>query len=227
MLDTTRAFETPEGIELQLHVAGPVVRAGAWLVDSLIRAALYLIVFMIFGVLGNIGTGLAMISVFLIEWFYPVFFEVLRGTTPGKKAFGLSVCHDNGTPIAWRTSILRNLLRVADFLPFGYGIGLICMLCNRDFKRLGDLAAGTLVIYRDDSDRIYRIPEQKPLALPQPLQLSEQRAILDFAERANSLSASRSAELAEILEPLTGQQGERGVKDLYRYANWLQKGGET
>ena len=226
MLDTIRAFETPEGIELQLHVAGPISRAGAWIVDFLIRAILYIFCAYLFSIFGEVGWGISLIVFFLIEWFYPVLFEVLQGTTPGKKRFNLWVCHDNGTPISWQASMVRNLLRVADFLPFMYAFGLICMLSNRDFKRLGDMAAGTLVIYRDDVARNYEIPDVKPLSSPQPLKLLEQRAILEYAERSRGLSEARCIELSNLLEVLSTQTGETGRKRLLCYAKWIQRGGE-
>jgi uncharacterized RDD family membrane protein YckC len=226
MLDTVRAFETPEGIELQLHVAGPVSRAAAWLIDMLIRAIVYLLCTIVFTIFGEMGWGMILLSYFLIEWFYPVIFEVLKGTTPGKKLFNLWVCHDNGTPISWQASMIRNLLRVADFLPLFYVVGLISMFMNKNFKRLGDIAAGTLVIYRDKGERSYEIPEYKPLPSPQVLKLSEQRAILEFAERGKQLSHDRCIELSNTLETLTTHKGEQGQELLLRYANWIQRGGD-
>ena len=226
MLDTTRAFETPEGIELQLHVAGPVSRAAAFMVDFLIRGLIYVLCSWAFSVLGDLGMGLILISIFLIEWFYPVLFEVMRGATPGKSMFNLMVCQDNGTPVTWQSSIIRNLLRTADFLPAFYAAGLLSMFMNRDFKRLGDLVAGTVVVYRNDDIKRYEIDETKPRPLPQPLRLTEQRAVLNFAERSRHLSEARAAELADILQPLTGKRGLDAKVELIHFANWLQKGGD-
>jgi uncharacterized RDD family membrane protein YckC len=97
---------------------------------------------------GNFGLALFRISLFAMEWFYPVVFELAwKGSTPGKRWLGLRVVMDNGTPITGRASLLRNLLRVVDFAPFMYGFGLLAMLFNRDFKRWGDMAAGTIVVY--------------------------------------------------------------------------------
>lgn len=229
MLDTTRAFETPEGIELQLHVAGPVVRACAWMIDVLIRMALNMILGVVLLMFGTAGVGFMLIGAFLIEWFYPVIFEVYRGATPGKKMFGLQVVHDDGTPISWQASSLRNFLLVADFLPLMYGFGLLSMLYNKDFKRLGDMAAGTLVIYRPSAGHDYQIPPRAALPLPSPLQLTEQRAILDFAERAEGLSPERRQELALLLQDYTGsaeQYADNPAEPLLRYANWIAHGTE-
>lgn len=249
MLDTTRAFETPEGIELELHVAGPVARACAWLIDVLIRLLLNIVVSMMFAMFGLAGVGFILIGMFLIEWFYPVVFEVYRGATPGKKMMGLMVVHDDGTPISWQASVLRNFLLIADFLPVSYGLGLCTMLCNRDFKRLGDMAAGTLVIYTPQAEKQYHIPPRRPLPLPTPLQLQEQRAILDFAERAGHLSIERVHELADILQDYTNNKADGDNKyadgltepvaaslahfekdptaeTLVRYANWIAHGNQ-
>ena len=224
MLDTTHAFETPEGIELQLHVAGPVYRAGAWLVDVAIRAAIYLVLAFPLSFFGNFGTGFILIILFVVSWFYSVLFEVLQGATPGKKMFGLMVCHDDGTPIGWSASIIRNLLRVADFLPLFYTFGLVAMLSNQRFKRLGDMAAGSIVVYRDVEQKDYDIPEFDPNPVPLPLDLVEQRAIMDFAERSQRLSQERSVELADLLSPLTTTKGKSGRDAIFRFANWLRRG---
>ena len=142
-LDTMRTVETPEGVELTLRVVGPAARSIAWFIDQLIRSTAYAFAAMIVSFLGEMGVGLLLIFIFVAEWFYPVLFEVLNyGSTPGKLVMGLSVVHDDGTPITWTASITRNLLRFADFLPFAYLIGIISMLISQDFKRLGDVVAG-------------------------------------------------------------------------------------
>ena len=69
------------------------------------------------------------------------------GATPGKRVFNLKVVMDNGLPVTPAASMTRNLLRVADFLPFGFGFAIASMLVRRDYKRLGDIAAATLVVH--------------------------------------------------------------------------------
>ena len=221
LLDTVRSYETPEGIALEIRLAGPVVRALAWVIDLAIRLALYLALAFGLALLGGVGTGLILIGLFLIEWFYPTLFEVWRGATPGKQAMGLSVIHDNGTPLGWSAALIRNLLRAADFFPLLYATGLVCMLLNRDFKRLGDIAAGTLVVYLDEAPQRQELPAAPALAPPRGLGFEDQRLLLAFAERSPRLSAERNRELAGILEGLTGQSGQAGLERLYGYANWL------
>lgn len=222
-IDTLRVHETPEGVDLSLHTAGPVARAAALVIDGFIKGAIYLALIPLI-VFAGFGIGLLLLGIFLVEWFYPVFFELRSGATPGKRAMGLAVVADDGTPITPGASLIRNLLRVADFLPFAYGAGLVCTLVDRDFRRLGDLAAGTLVVHTGPTAAERAIPEQAPRALPWPLPLDVQQAILDYAERSQRLSAERRTELAEALSQITGESGKAAEEALLGYANWLARG---
>src|SRR3989338_4801982 len=147
MLDTTRRVATPEGIELTLHLAGAVPRAIAWAIDFALRAAIVLAVMLLAAQFGQAGWGVVLLTAFFVEWLLPAWFEAAwRGPTPGQRAMGLAGLNDDRTPVRWPGALTRNLLRAVDFLPFLYGIGLLTMLANRDFKRLGDLAAATVVV---------------------------------------------------------------------------------
>jgi len=223
VLDATRTVETPEGVELRLPVAGPPVRALAWVLDTLIRSALLIAIYIGFAVLGETGIGLMLIATFIIEWFYPVLFEVYNaGVTPGKKALGLKVIHDDGTPIGWSRSLLRNLLRGADFFPMAYAAGLVSMLCTRDFKRLGDLAAGTLVVHIERTAKQNAISSGPVKAPTYDLATETQGALIDFAHRQATLSPSRQQELATIIAPLISRQSspETTVADTLAVARW-------
>lgn len=204
LLDTRLQVETPEGIDLVLRPAGLLPRSLAFAIDLLIRGAILLGAFLLLALLGQFGAGLGTLIYFLINWWYPVLFEVLyQGRTPGKKVMGLRVVHDDGTPVGWASSLTRNLLRFVDMLPFAYCLGALSCLTHPTFKRLGDLAAGTLVVYRDEALKRPQLPEAKAERAPFSLNLAEQRAVLDFAERSEQLSSARRAELASILaEPL-------------------------
>ncbi len=224
MLDTTRRVATPEGIELTLRLAGPVPRALAWLVDFLLRLALVLVVMMLASQLGRAGWGLVLLTAFFVEWLLPAWFEAAwNGQTPGKRLFGLAVLNDDGTPLRWPGAFTRNLLRAADFLPLLYGVGLVAMLLNRDFKRLGDLAAGTVVVYQAEATAVAReIPRAAPIAPPLSLSLEEQRAVLELAERSTTLTRERFEELAELPRPLVGDvPREQAAAQLIGMANYL------
>ncbi len=223
MLDTTRRVATPEGVELTLHLAGPVPRAMAWAIDLAIRVAILMLTSTAVLPLGQAGLGVLLLTAFFVEWLLPAWFEASwRGQTPGKRAMGLTVLNDDGTPVRWPAALTRNLLRAVDFLPFLYGIGLLAMLSSRDFKRLGDLAAGTVVVYRAEKAVHGDIPRAVPVAPPVALNLEEQRAVLDLAERSAALTQERLEELAELPTPLVGSlQGERAAARLLGMANYL------
>jgi len=203
-LDTRSRIETPEGIDLILRPAGLVPRSLAFGIDLAIRLLVLGTLSMAFSFFDKFGMGLSALLLFLVTWWYMVLFEVLhQGQTPGKQIMGLRVVHDDGTPIGWGASLTRNLLRFVDMLPFGYSLGAMSCLQHPMFKRLGDLAAGSLVIYRDLPVTRPPLPQAEPLIAPIALTLDEQRALLEFAERQSSLSPSRAQELASILaEPL-------------------------
>jgi len=213
---------TPEGVDLQAHLAGPMVRILAYLIDFSIRAGVYLLALIVLAILGDAGSGLLLVVAFLLEWFYPVFFEVRsRGQTPGKKMMNIAVVNDELGAVDWNASLTRNLLRTADFLPFGFLTGLVFMTTSQGFKRLGDMAAGTLVIYqysRPASNDLPDVPVQVPGFLPD---LTEQEAITNFALRQQNYSDERKAELADILQAQTGLSGKAAVDYLLGIGRWL------
>ena len=203
MLDTSRRIATPEGIELTLRLAGPVPRALAWAIDLLLRAVVLATIALTAAAFGRFGAGIILLSAFLIEWLYPAWFEATWGSTPGKRAFGLVVLNDDGTPLRWSASLTRNLLRAVDFLPAMYFAGFVTMVMNRDFKRLGDFAANTLVVYREEKLETLAIPGAEPQAPGFALSIAEQRAIIDFAARSTGLTPERAEELAQIPRSLS------------------------
>ena len=224
MLDTTRRVATPEGIELTLRLAGPVPRALAWGIDLAIRLAVLFAISMAASLLGRAGMGVILLAAFFVEWLLPAWFEASwNGQTPGKRAMGIAVLNDDGTPLRWPGALTRNLLRAVDFLPVLYGVGLVAMLANRDFKRLGDLAAGTVVVYSNEKITTERkIPEATPIVPPVALTLEEQRALLELAERSASLTQERFEELAALPAPLVGRlDGERAAARILGVANYL------
>ena len=222
MLDTRLSIETPEGTEIAVQPAGPVVRSLAYSTDLAIRLAIQLALAIPLAVAGTLGLGILSICVFILEWFYPVFFELLaHGMTPGKRVLGIQVIHEDGTPVSASSSVIRNLLRFADFFPFVYTGGLVSMIVSRNFKRLGDLAAGTIVIYRPERTEAPVLPEARFRPPPIPLTLEERGAIVRFAERSTELSPARSEELARILSPLVDRPDREAVLELYRIAGGL------
>ena len=219
LLDTTYDIAMPEGVELRLPLAGLAPRALAWLVDAAIKSGVLVVASAILGALGAFGSGLYFLLTFVILWFYNVGFEVLcHGATPGKRYFDLAVMNANGTPVGWSGSVVRNLIRVVDILPGCYAFGCASVLVSGKFQRLGDLAAGTVVIHRPRTPSASRPTPVDPLPVDVPLSREEQQAIVDFRERVSRLSPERAEELAAVLAPVLGTVNSA---KLQAHASWL------
>jgi uncharacterized RDD family membrane protein YckC len=218
LLDGRLSLTTPEGVRLQLVPAGPVARAYAWTIDFAAWAFGVGVLMSILGALipsQKLNNGLAALLLFFAYWAYPIVCEVYAGgRTLGKYVIGLQVLRADGLPLRWRESVLRNLLLVADFLPLMYATGLLSMLCDRHFRRLGDIVAGTQVVYRDKPPKRAEVPDAAPLPLPFPLTPEQQRALADLFARESRLPYGRMLELADIAEPLTGRDGEASLERL-------------
>lgn len=215
-LDTSTEIETPEHIRFRYQLAGPARRGVAYLIDLVLRG---LIVFALglFATLASIGAGLPeasmgviLVVVFAAEWFYYVAFEGLwDGRSPGKRICSLRVIKEGGVPATFADVVVRNLVRGADFLPFGYALGLVVMGADHRFRRLGDLAAGTMVVVEEHARltaplQIRPPPSAAELAtLPARIRLGagELEAIELFLRRQGTLHPEREEELAELLAP--------------------------
>lgn len=223
-LDTVVSAETPEGILIELRPAGLTARFYAFALDLLIRGMVLSVVAAVTGPMEGLGLAVLLISMFLFEWLYPVAFELSRwAATPGKRALGLTTVMDNGLPITPAASFTRNLLRVADFMPLGYGFAIICMLTRRDFKRLGDLAAATLVVYKPRPAPNIALTDVEPIAPAIPLALRDQSALIALAVRARDVTSERLDELAAIAAPVTGsdETGPANTRRVLGVARWL------
>ena len=153
-------IDTPENVVFGYNVAGMGTRFLAGLLDMIFIGGLILaanITLFIFLRVMNVfvwaRTGswlwaLFGLLTFLVFWGYYIFFEMVwNGQSPGKRKMGLRVIRTDGAPITFPDSLIRNLIRLFDFLPAYYGIGVIVMFINRQTRRLGDLVAGTLVVH--------------------------------------------------------------------------------
>ena len=164
------SIATPEGVDLELTLAGLGSRSVARLVDQAIQTAVMLALGVLAGVagagLGSSSTGalalaLVVVAVFLVQFGYDVLFEVLAsGRTPGKRWSGLRVVRSDGAPVGFVTSAVRNLVRLVDILPVMYGVGMVAVLASGRNQRLGDMAAGTVVVReRREAARVAPVPE--------------------------------------------------------------------
>jgi len=229
VLDSSVAAETPEGILLELRPAGISARFCAFLIDRLIQVAIIYAAVFVFGILmsivGGMGVAFWLIFMFALEWFYPVVFELGRsGATPGKRAMGLKVVMDNGLPITPAASLTRNLLRVADFLPAAFASAVVSMLLRKDAKRLGDIAAGTLVVHQRRPAGKATLDMVAPIAPVRLLGPRDQSAVIALAARAPTLTMERLNELAALAAPIQGED-RRPEADVTRrvlgVAQWL------
>ena len=152
------SIETPEQIEINYSIAGIGSRFYAALIDIAVMTPIafigaYVTIRAITGldeILGNWLGAIAGVATFALLWGYYMVCEItMNGQSPGKRALGLRVIKVHGYPISFSDSAIRNLVRIVDFLPFLYGAGLVTMLSNKNWQRLGDLAAGTLVVKED------------------------------------------------------------------------------
>jgi uncharacterized RDD family membrane protein YckC/uncharacterized membrane protein SpoIIM required for sporulation len=216
LLDTLRAFPTPEHIAFEYRLAGPVARAAAWAIDLLIRVVLFFVLAIPLAMLGTEASqGLILVLVFALDWLSGGLCEWLwRGQTPGKRALGIQVIGVDGLPAGFGACMIRNLLRWADGFPYvnhvpTFGIGLLSLMASGRFQRLGDFAAGTLVIYAERRMPPRQAPPQDPAAkalverlpldLPGSLDGRTARAIAAYVARRRQFHPRRRSEMAEHL----------------------------
>lgn len=233
-LDTTIGVVTPENIAFDYQLAGPFRRLPAYLIDFLVRGAvivLTVVFFLLFIGLLDLGelsafvvAGL-MIGYFLLSWFYGAVLETFwNGRTIGKWMCGIRVIDVDGCPISGKRAVIRNLLRVADLAPPGAlslfsadlppmlmiptgMVGLLCMILTRRMQRLGDIAAGTMVIIDEKSWRIPVTEIEDPRApalasyIPRDYVVSRRMAktLAVYAERRHYLTPPRRKEIARHL----------------------------
>lgn len=164
-IETTLSIDTPENVVFGYQIAGIGSRFMAALIDTLLILVLQIIANVTLLLLGATILGSSALQdpesgrlawlvallglvAFAFLWGYYIFFEALwNGQSPGKRWLGLRVIRKNGTPAEFSEIVIRNLVRLVDFLPLYYGIGVITMFIDGQSRRLGDLAAGTLVVY--------------------------------------------------------------------------------
>jgi uncharacterized RDD family membrane protein YckC len=172
-MDEQLTISTPEQVAFHYEMAGIGSRFMAALIDYLIVGTAILLVICAYsmlasaslaasisgddsGALGlNIIQAVLVVVIFLIFWGYFALFELVwNGQTPGKRAGKLRVIRRDGQPIHAGEAMVRNLVRIVDFLPGFYGIGLVTMFIDKDARRLGDLAAGTIVVREGEQIRL-------------------------------------------------------------------------
>ena len=151
-------IRTPENVSFEFELAGIGARALAWTIDVAVMFTLTVVAVLLASLFGAVLGGLAMafyfMAAFTIQWGYGALTEWRwAGQTPGKRILGLRVLTDAGTRISFMQAVVRNLIRTVDILPFSYLVGGVSALLDPNGRRLGDIAAGTVVIRQRRSPR--------------------------------------------------------------------------
>ena len=161
--DSELVVPTPERVSFDYQVAGLGTRAIAQILDLLIVAVILVAVFFVAlafsSASGETATLILLFGSFVVIFGYFWVSESLwSGQTVGKKAFRLRAVGDRGEPLTFGQAGIRNIVRIVDFLPYGYGVGLVVLFANGKGKRLGDLAAGTIVVKDSDHVWLWQLP---------------------------------------------------------------------
>jgi uncharacterized RDD family membrane protein YckC len=189
MSDRERRVLTPEHVEIRLVPAGPGSRLLALIVDSTFALALSGLLYRFLAPTLPYGLGYALWATanFVLGWGYHVYFESAhRGQSPGKRLLGLRVVDARGLPLSLEQSFVRNVLRVLDMAPVFYGVGAAALALDRHRRRLGDVAADTLVVRESRSypegASLARSPQFNSLRVPRVVRAIRHRISLEERE---------------------------------------------
>jgi uncharacterized RDD family membrane protein YckC len=216
------AIATPEGVEIELTLAGLGSRFIAAVPDFALQVVPMTIAWIVLDPTENAtGAALFVLIEFAVQLFYHVLFEVLGGgRSPGKRWTGLRVVRTGGRPVTFVRSMLRNVLRIIDLLPGFYLVGMLAIFITNHNQRLGDLVAGTLVVRDRHGDRRHgEAPVQLPTYDPGPainwdvsaVSADDIATVRQFLARRYSIDARARAQIARDLagrlRPLVGGAG--------------------
>ncbi len=243
MLEDRYSIETPEGLRLDLVLAGVGTRIVAAIIDTAVIAAVVgavavgggLIAPMVATAFDEAGLLLAIVviaSLAAIPLLYYVGFETLDGgRSVGKRALRLRVVRANGLPVGFVGSLVRNLLRIVDLLPAAYLVGLIAVVSSSANQRVGDLAAGTLVIRERSARRTSTWTPGTAMTGPRwdvsAVTDEQLHAIRYFFERSSTLSHEQqllfAKRIADELRPSVGTAGEHRTDGEFLEKVWMSK----
>ncbi|MHB8630445.1 MAG: RDD family protein [Candidatus Limnocylindria bacterium] len=235
--------ETPDHVVLRYTLAGVGNRGFAAVVDFLIALLITAGLEIGYGRIGAPGEavlgGFIRIVLFVLGWSYFILFEWLwNGQTVGKRAFGLRVINEDGSPAGFVAVFVRNLVRIVDFLPSLYGLGLLAIVFTSRSQRLGDLAAGTFVVRAPKPKldwlalrTVTRVGAPVALGGVRGLSGEAQRIVREFVAREATLSerdrARLAAQIASRIRPHTsGIEATDDVAFLRALGATLREAGE-
>ena len=213
------------GVDVSLAVAGTGARSLAFLIDLLIRTLLvtawYVIATLIYNRRWSLATPddpdgtwylyVAMPATLIYLLYHTVLELAMRGRTPGKRMAGIRIVARNGSVPTVAAQLVRNVFRMIDSFPVGYGVGLFTCLVTRDHVRVGDLAAGTLMIYENRNTLAAR---SLPSPSHGPLDVATSELVGELLERWSVLESSARVRLARsLLERATGSAPEASATE--------------
>ena len=211
-------IETPENIAFSYEIAGIGSRFMAAIIDTVLILLFQAIIFLVvnlaisqFEIAASVLSAGAGILSFVMLWGYYLLFELIwNGQSPGKRATGLRVVGIGGRPIGFVSSALRNVIRLIDFLPFFYGVGVIVMFIDARARRLGDLAASTLVVRERGKVTLESLTTQAT-------SIDDQRMLIEHLERLTTKDY-------ELLNSYLEQRRSLGADTRKRLAAQLSEG---
>jgi len=225
------SIRTPENIELKFALAGAGSRAAAYFVDLLLmffvgQLLVNLIAYLVGLFMRTFQAGSqvwaaavgSLLAFLLYNGYFMVFEWLMNGQTPGKRLMHIRVIKEGGYALRFVDTLLRNLLRVIDFIPLFYGVGLVSLLLSRYSQRLGDLVAGTLVVHQEpiETESLLADLEATAGSLSDPLPQAQVAAIpaevvtlaTDFLRRRADLSARHRQEIGmEVIDLIRRTSG--------------------
>lgn len=217
-------IRTPENLEVTYELAGAGTRAAAYAVDVIVMFLVLNVFQSLLAALANaIGDSgpylLAIMGILAFVYFnaYFMIFELIwAGQSPGKRLVGIRVIKTGGFALRFVDSLLRNLLRIIDFIPLFYGVGLVSLLATRRCQRIGDLVAGTLVVYQQNGSTEAEVSFSSPATEVNPLSVVKLGALpAELVETCDEYLRSREQlgpkyrqqighELMELVEQISG-----------------------
>jgi uncharacterized RDD family membrane protein YckC len=238
-LSQNLSIDTPENVLLDAEIAGFATRSIGALIDYIIITVIIVVAAYLFEAASRAARTspfeetpdwwsavFALVLLFFFA-FYQLFFEILwNGQTPGKRVVSIRVVQSTGLPLTMSSAIIRNLVRLFDFLPLFYGFGLIAMFATKNTQRLGDLAAKTVVVREQRKLKLNTLQENYNVSysyvkrtepLPHYLRLerldeTDRRAIIDYLQRRSQLRNSES--IARMLAQNIGKKMELTRQDV-------------
>ncbi len=230
-------IDTPENVTFGYDIAGIGSRFIGALLDTLILAVALFVLNLVIGMIlawsigpqrlfaendENIGwIGGLIIAVyalvnFVIFWGYYIVFELLwNGQTPGKRVAKVRVVRLDGNPAGFMEIVVRNLVRIVDFLPSAYGVGLLTMFFNQQARRLGDFAAGTLVVKERADIQLETLGRPIP-SVPTPLSGAPNPAAEALLQQFPTVRRLSAADIALVHDALNRYAAEKVDRELLR-----------